>query len=176
MSWECPCGVSNRDSKTRCKACRTPQGMVWTPQGLASPAEARLFAKVADHGAPTRADRLGRIVKSLWVAALIMGAWAGFSLARIRSSNGQRAMKAAFNSWKNLPWTLWGDLTTRLGTEVLIGAGIILSLFFFVLPGHVRQSTFTLLGHIVFALIVASLVGTVTYFIGVFVYDLGLYF
>jgi len=38
----------------------------------------------------------------------------------------------------------------------------------------VRQNTFTLFGHIVFAVIVASLVGTLMYFVGVFVYDLGL--
>ncbi len=176
MSWKCPCGASNRDSKTRCKACQTPKGVVWSPPGVAYPGEARLFAKVADHGAPTRADRLGLTVKILWTAALIMGAWVGFSLARIKSSSGHHAMKAVFNSWKNLPWTLWGDLTTRFGTEVLIGTGIILPLFFFVLPRHVRQSTFTLLGHVIFAVIAASVVGAITYFVGVFVYDLGPYF
>jgi len=36
MTWECGCGVVNRDSKVKCRACRTPQGMVWTPHGFKS--------------------------------------------------------------------------------------------------------------------------------------------
>lgn len=105
-----------------------------------------------------------------------MGASAGFYLARIRSSNGLWAMKAVLYSWKNLPWSLWGKLTTSLGTEAVIGAGVILGLLFFLLPGQGRQNSIALFGHIVFAVIVAFLLGTVTYFIGVFVYDLGPYF
>ncbi len=34
MTWECGCGVVNRDSKVKCRACGTPQGMVWTPHGF----------------------------------------------------------------------------------------------------------------------------------------------
>ena len=33
MTWECGCGVVNRDSKVKCRACQTPKGVVWTPQG-----------------------------------------------------------------------------------------------------------------------------------------------
>ena len=118
-------------------------------------------------------DPLGRLVKITWMAGIAIGASAGIYLARIRSYKGLGATKAVLNSWKNLPWTL---LTPWLGTGVLIGVGIILPLLFFLLPGQVRQNTFTLFGHIVFAVIVASLAGTLIYFVGVFVYDLGLYF
>ncbi len=34
MTWECGCGVVNRDSKVKCRACQTPKGMVWTPDGF----------------------------------------------------------------------------------------------------------------------------------------------
>ncbi len=34
MTWECGCGVVNRDSKVMCRACQTPKGMVWTPHGF----------------------------------------------------------------------------------------------------------------------------------------------
>lgn len=40
MSWQCECGVTNRDSRTKCSACGTPKGMVWTPQGFRPPDEA----------------------------------------------------------------------------------------------------------------------------------------
>ncbi len=116
-------------------------------------------------------DPLGRTVKMAWMAGIAIGASAGIYLARIRSYKGLGATKAVLNSWKNLPWIL---VTPWLGTGVLIGVGIILPLLFFLLPGQVRQNTFTLFGHIVFAVIVASLVGTLMYFVGVFVYDLGL--
>lgn len=175
MAWECPCGVSNRDSRVACRACRTPKGMVWSPQGFASPAEVRLLSRVTEHRAPS-ADFLGWLFRMVWVAGIIMGASAGFYLARIRSSNGLWAMKAVLNSWKNLPWTLWGTLTTSLGTEAVIGAGVILAVLVLLLPGHARQNAITLFGHLVFAAIVALLLGTVTYFVGVFVYDLGPYF
>ena len=46
MSWECGCGVLNKDSKTTCRACRTPQGMVWSPHGFVSPKAARFLTKV----------------------------------------------------------------------------------------------------------------------------------
>lgn len=32
--WECPCGVENAESKTKCSACGTPKGMLWTPEGF----------------------------------------------------------------------------------------------------------------------------------------------
>ncbi|MFQ5988552.1 MAG: hypothetical protein ACE5K9_01435 [Candidatus Methylomirabilales bacterium] len=172
MAWECPCGVSNKDSKQKCRACRTPQGMVWTSQGFASPKEAYYLEKLTQHKAP-HADHLGRLVRMVWIAGIVMGALAGIYLARIRSSQGLWATKAVLNAWKNLPWTF---LNAWPSTEVLIGAGIIVPLLFFLLPGQVRQNTFTLFGHLVFAVIVASLVGTVTYFVGVFAYDLGPYF
>lgn len=175
MAWECPCGVSNRDSRVKCRACRTPKGMIWTPQGFASPAEARLLSRVTEYITPS-ADLLGWLFRMVWMAGIVTGAAAGFYLARIRSSNGRWAMKAVLNSWKNLPWTFWGKLTASLGTEAVIGGGVILALLFFLLPGQARQNTITLFGHIVFAVIVASLLGTVTYFVGVFVYDLGPYF
>lgn len=175
MAWECPCGVSNRDSKPKCRACRTPKGMVWTAQGFASPEAARFLSKVTEHRSPS-ADHLGRAVRMVWMAGIVMGASAGFYLARTRSYKGLSATKAVLNSWKNLPWTFWGNLTTWLSTEAVIGVGIILPLLFFLLPGQVRQNTFTLSGHIVFAVIVASLVGTFTYFVGILLYDLGPYF
>lgn len=40
MSWECGCGVVNRDSKIKCSACGTPKGMVWTHHGFKTPDEA----------------------------------------------------------------------------------------------------------------------------------------
>ncbi len=40
MTWECACGVSNRDSKVKCSACGTPKGMVWTPEGFVRAEEA----------------------------------------------------------------------------------------------------------------------------------------
>jgi len=110
------------------------------------------------------------------MAAVILGASAGIYLAQIRASSGLWAAKAVLNSWKNLPWTFWGHVTTGLGTKVLIGIGIILSLLFFLVPRQVRQNTLPLFGQLVFAVIAASLVGTITYFVGVFAYDLGPYF
>jgi hypothetical protein len=150
--------------------------MVWTAQGFASPAEARLFARVAEERAAPPVDRLGRIVKIVWIAAVVMGAWGGFSLARVRSSKGLWAANTVLNSWKNLPRAFWGYLTTWFGTEALIGVGIILPLLFFLLSGPLRQKIFTLSAQIVFAVIVALLVGTITHFVGIFVYDLGPYF
>lgn len=85
-------------------------------------------------------------------------------------------MNAVLNSWKGLPWTFWDVLTAGLGTEAVIGIGIILPLLFFLLPGGVRQNTLTLFGHIVLAGILAVLVGTFTYSVAVFAYDLGPYF
>ncbi len=40
MSWECGCGIVNKDSKVECRACGTPKGMVWTPEGFKHPDEA----------------------------------------------------------------------------------------------------------------------------------------
>ncbi len=34
MTGECGCGVVNRDSTGKCRACGTPMGMVWTPHGF----------------------------------------------------------------------------------------------------------------------------------------------
>ncbi len=34
MSWECGCGIVNRDSRVKCSGCRIPKGMVWTPHGI----------------------------------------------------------------------------------------------------------------------------------------------
>ena len=34
MSWECGCGVVNRDLNVMCRACQTSKGMVWTPHGF----------------------------------------------------------------------------------------------------------------------------------------------
>jgi len=131
--------------------------------------------KVTEYRA-TPADHPSWLVRLLWMATVIMGASAGFYLAGIRSQNGPRAAKAVLSSWKNLPWTFVGSLTTELGTELVIGIGIILPLLFFLVPRQVRQNTITLLGQLVFAVIVASFVGTIAYFIGIFVYDLGPYF
>lgn len=122
------------------------------------------------------ADRPSWFVRLLWMAAVILGASAGIYLAQIRASRGPWAAKAVVNSWKSLPRTFWGHVTTGLGTEVLIGMGIILPLLFFLLPRQVRQNTLPLLGQLVFAVIAASVVGTITYFVGIFVYDLGPYF
>jgi hypothetical protein len=110
------------------------------------------------------------------MAAVILGASAGIYLAQIRSSNGLWATKAAVNSWKNLPWTFWGHVTTGLGPEVLIGGGLILVLLYFLVPRQVRQHILPFFGQLVFAAIAASLIATTTYFLGVFVYDLGPYF
>ena len=124
----------------------------------------------------TPADRPSWLVRLLWMAAVILGASAGIYLAQIRSSNGLWATKAVVNSWKNLPWTFWGQVTTWLGTEVLIGGGLILALLYFLVPRQVRQYILPLFGQLVFAAIAASLIATTTYFLGVFVYDLGPYF
>ena len=163
MAWECPCGVSNKDSKQKCRACRTPQGMVWTSQGFASPKEAYYFERVTAHKA-RHADHLGRLVKMIWMAGIVTGGLAGIYLARITISQGLWATKAVLNSWKNLPWTF---VSAWPSTKVLIGTGIIVPLLFFLLPRQVRQNTFAFFGHLVFAVIVASLVGTLTYFLGV---------
>ncbi len=40
MLWKCGCGVVNSDPKTNCRACGTPKGMVWTPEGFKPPEEA----------------------------------------------------------------------------------------------------------------------------------------
>jgi len=122
------------------------------------------------------ADHPSWFVRLLWMAAVILGASAGIYLAQIRASRGPWAAKAVLNSWKSLPWTFWGRVTTGLGTEVLIGMGIILPLLFFLLPRQVRQNTLPLLGQLVFAVIAASVVGAIMYFVGIFVYDLGPYF
>lgn len=175
MAWECPCGVSNRDSRANCRACRAPQGMVWSPQGFVTPAAARLLSKTTEYKNPS-ADFLGWLIRMVWLAGTIMGASAGFYLARLRSSHGVRAIRAVLNPWKTLPWTFWDKATASLGTEAVIGAGVILALLFFLLPGRARQNTVTLFGQLVFAVIAASLLGTVTYFVGIFVYDLGPYF
>jgi len=124
----------------------------------------------------TPADHPSWLVRLLWMAAVILGASAGIYLAQIRSSNGLWATKAAVNSWKNLPWTFWGQVTTWLGTEVLIGGGLILVLLYFLVPRQVRQNILPLFGQLVFAAIAASLIATTTYFLGVFVYDLSPYF
>lgn len=175
MAWECLCGVSNRDSRVKCRACRAPQGMVWSPHGFVTPAEARLLAKTTEYKTPP-ADFLGWLIRTVWLAGVFIGASAGFYLARLRSFHGLRAMKAVLNPWKNLPWTFWSRVTTSLGTEAMIGAGVILALLFLLLPGQTRQNTITLFGHLIFVGIIASLLGTVTYFVGIFVYDLGPYF
>ena len=88
----------------------------------------------------TPADRPSWLVRLLWMAAVILGASAGIYLAQIRSSNGLRATKVVLNSWKNLPWTFWGHVTAGLGTEVLIGGGLILALLYFLVPRQVRQN------------------------------------
>ena len=163
MAWECPCGVSNKDSKQKCRACRTPRGMVWTTQGFASPKEAYYLEKLPQHKA-LQADYFGRLVKMVWMAGIVMGGLAGIYLARITSSQGLWATKAVLNAWRNLPWTY---LNAWPSTEVLIGAGIIVPLLFFLLPRQVRHNTFALIVHLVFAVIVASLVGTLTYLLGV---------
>jgi hypothetical protein len=175
VAWECPCGVANREAKDACRGCGTPRGTVWTAQGFASPAEARLLAKLGGHRAPST-DHVGRLVRMVWMAAVVLGAWAGFSLAYIRSHKGPWAAKASLHAWKNLPRTVWGYVTTRLGPEAVIGLGIILLVVFFLSPRQVRASTFGLLGTVAFAVIVATGIGAVIYFVGVFVYDLGPYF
>ena len=124
----------------------------------------------------TPADHPSWLVRLLWMAAVILGASAGIYLAQIRSSSGLRAAKAVLSSWKSLPWTFWGDVTTGFGTEVLIGGGIILPLLLFLVPRQVRQNILPLFGQLVFAVIAASVVATIAYFLGIFVYDLGPYF
>ncbi len=37
MSWECGCGIENMEGKATCRACYTPRGKVWTPEGYMSP-------------------------------------------------------------------------------------------------------------------------------------------
>ena len=32
MSWQCGCGVTNRDYRIKCSACGTPKGIVWSPE------------------------------------------------------------------------------------------------------------------------------------------------
>jgi len=122
------------------------------------------------------ADHLGRLIRMVWLAALIMGAAAGLSLARIRSSKGLTAANAVLKSWKNLPWTFAGHVPAWLGREAVIGAGILLPLLIVLLPRQARQNTLTLVGHLVVAAIAACAVGALVYFVGVFVYDLGPYF
>ncbi len=47
MSWECECGIVNKDSRAKCSGCGTPQGMVWTPQGfIKTPDEAQALGPV----------------------------------------------------------------------------------------------------------------------------------
>lgn len=46
MAWECGCGVSNRDSKAKCRGCGTPKGMVWTPVGFKTPEEAANLGEI----------------------------------------------------------------------------------------------------------------------------------
>lgn len=175
VSWDCPCGVSNRESKAECRACRTPKDVMGSTQGFPFSMEARLLAKVTQHGAPS-ADHLGRLVRLVWIAGIIVGGWSGFYLARIRVSQGRWAMEAAFTSWKRIPWTFWDALTTGLGMKTVIGIGIILPLLFFLLPGQVRQQTLPFFGHMLLAVILAVLVGTFAYSLVVFAYDLGPYF
>ncbi len=67
MAWECACGVSNRDSRTKCAACGTPKGMVWTPEGFRTPDE----AATAVHASPAPAST--KAVKIAWVVALVYG-------------------------------------------------------------------------------------------------------
>jgi hypothetical protein len=122
------------------------------------------------------ADHLGRLIRVVWLAALVLGAAAGLSLARIRSSRGLTAANAVLKSWKNLPWTFAGHVPAWLGTEAMIGAGILLPVLIFLVPRQVRQNSLTLVGHLVFAVIAACAVGAIMYFVGVFVYDLGPYF
>ena len=172
MAWECPCGVLNRDSKAECRACRTPQGMVWSPQGLATPAEARFWAKMTRHSAPSP-DYLGRLVRILWMAAAAAGAWAGVYLGRTRFHKGRWAVKSVLHSWENLPRTFWSNWHRA---EITIGIGIILGLFLCFSPRLVRQNMGTVFGQLVFALILAGLVGMFTYYVVVFAYDLGPYF
>ena len=37
MSWDCGCGIENMEGKATCRACYTPRGKVWTPEGYMSP-------------------------------------------------------------------------------------------------------------------------------------------
>ncbi|MFQ5539208.1 MAG: hypothetical protein ACE5FB_02320 [Candidatus Binatia bacterium] len=173
MSWECGCGVLNKDSKTACRACRTPQGMVWSPHGFISEKAARFLAKVTHTKAPRREDRLGRSMKLLWMAGIVTGVSVGIHLGRIRSAQGLGAVKAVVNHWKNL---LWGYLPTSVSTEAFIGVGVVLALVFFISLRQRRQYIFTVFAHTVLALIMGASVGALTYIGVMFAHEIGPYF
>jgi hypothetical protein len=124
----------------------------------------------------TPADRPSWLVRLLWMATVVLGASAGIYLAQVRSSYGLRATTGTLNSWKNMPWTFWSSLTTGLGVQSLIGGGLILVLLYFLVPRQMRQHILPFVGQLVFAAIAAFLIATTSYFLGVFVYDLGPYF
>jgi len=173
VSWECGCGVLNKDSKTTCRACRTPQGMVWSPHGFVSQKAARFLTKVTNTKAPGPEDRLGRSMKLLWMAGIVTGVSVGIHLGRIRSAQGLGAVRAVVNHWKDLPW---GFLPTSVGPEALIGVGIILLLVFFLSFRQMRQYMFTIFAHTVLALIMGASVGALTYIGVMFAHEIRPYF
>lgn len=173
MSWECACGVLNKDSKTTCRACRTPQGMVWSPHGFVSEKAARFLTRVTKTKAPGREDRLGRSMKLLWMAGIVTGVSVGIHLGRLRSAQGLGAVRAVVNHWKNV---LWDYLPTSVSTEAFIGFGVVLALVFFISLRQRRQYIFTVFAHTVMALIMGASVGALTYIGVMFAHEIGSYF
>ncbi|MFQ5542066.1 MAG: hypothetical protein ACE5E2_04490, partial [Candidatus Binatia bacterium] len=90
MSWKCECGIVNKDSKGDCRACGTPRGMVWTPEGFKTPQE-------ADAERNTYPDQTKKRKHSLWPKitdlesakdAARQGFWAAIIVAGITAAIG----------------------------------------------------------------------------------------
>lgn len=176
MSWECPCGVSNRDSRTKCKACGTPKGMVWTPIGFKPPEEAHRLEKARQEKAPQEVWSVSDVIRQVFIwGGIIAGICGGIYLASFRIRAGREATIALVNYYFYLPWNY---LPPWHSTEGLIGLGIVVLFLFFALmgrledlPNWVREPLSTVFEGIFLGIFLGLLMGAVTFFFLVFVHE-----
>lgn len=176
MSWECSCGVSNKDSVRECRACGFPIDMaaeaLQTPN--AGDASHRIFGSRSTSIQYKSAERdLVRFLgKVLIGGGALIGFGAGVHLGRTRFLEGPGSSNALLSYAFSLPW----NLSSGLNAYVLIGLGIALILSLYLLPEQARQNIFSLLGLLFIGLITCSVIATLTYSLTIFILQLKPYF
>ena len=119
MSWQCGCGVTNGDFKwltfiyrANCRACGTPKGMVWSPEGFRAPTEAELAAHTASKTLPYTGGIFWILIITIpaGVNALLRAPQAPLSSVLVALSLGLLAMAAVLRK----PWGWYVLLVVNL--------------------------------------------------------------
>jgi hypothetical protein len=123
MSWECGCGIVNKDSRAKCSGCGTPKGMVWTREGFKPPDEAAALGDTVIKTLPYTGG-------GFFIFFSIMGAFralAGLSVDPVGSIvMAFLLVLGAIAAAVQRPWA-WYTLLTILILELLLFVTLVVS-------------------------------------------------